>query len=468
MPLAAMLLLACFSCRLDKTTTDTADTEVEEFASPIPATDLTAPAYSVSVAAGAKMTTGFHSYVIGVYQNYWVVLGGRTNGFHGTEGTGAKFPRAQANDSIFVIDTESVQGENATIYSAILPEAVRASLTGSNMGHEQVEDYLYTVGGYGTTCDNGVYVDSCYQTFPYLTRINLPGIVNSLVNDTPVQDSDFFQVTNDAFRVAGGEMYAINDLFYVVFGQNYQGVYKPGRTGTYTERITTFQVNNTTTDFTVSDLSSITDPSGATGTASQFHRRDLNVTPAVRADGSLGLEVYGGVFNGNDEAYQQPISIDGNTTTVHSDSLLVGLYECGQVLLFDRQNQTMFTTLLGGIGSHRYDSAGKLVPDNDLPFVKTISTVIHNPSGEVVEYIQPASQKLPGWIGANSIFIPVSSLTTMPQHAGIIDLNALPATTDPQLIGYMLGGIHANGAQTAGPVGSYADNIIYNVYLTRQ
>ncbi|PHI19674.1 hypothetical protein CEQ90_11525 [Lewinellaceae bacterium SD302] len=466
--LLLLLVLGLSSCRTEKGDNNVTPEEMISVGTTASNSDSQSVPYTLSVEPVAKLTTGFQSYTFATYDDFWVVLGGRTNGFHGTEGQDATFPSAQSNDSIYVIDSRTLDSPEVKIYSSILPERFRASLSSTNMGFEQTEGYLYTIGGYGSSCTGQDGTDSCYQTFPYLTRISLGELVRSVVQKDPIDELIFHQIENENFRVTGGEMHMINDTFYVVFGQNYPGMYKPGLTGEYTEKIRTFKIVATDSGFEITDQNEISAPDGSSGANSEFHRRDLNVVPAARGNGRIGLDVYGGVFNASDLAFTHPITINGLTAEVKETELKVGLYECGQVLLYDRTANKMYTSLLGGIGGYQYRNDSLITdPEQPLPFTRTISTITHdNVSGIITEYIQPFKQSLPSWIGANAVFIPASNISTLSGFPEIIDFNTLSGD-GPIVIGHMIGGIHANGPQTAGPVGSYADNNVYAVTLRR-
>jgi len=427
-------------------------------------TDSGTPPYHISLEKAYDTGTGLHSFAFANLEGYLIMIGGRKNGFHGTAGTGSKFPVTASNDSIFVFDTKQTP---PTIFHSAIPNTYRAQLSSTNMAFVQNGDFLICIGGYGSDCTAGNFDDSCYKTYPFLTAINLRGLVTATIGGEQLNPDLFTRISNDNFKVAGGELLYVNDLYYLAFGQNYMGTYKPGRVGAYTEQVRTFNLNNLgQAGMAIENYAVITDPSGASGTASEFHRRDLNVVPALRPDGSLGIDVYGGVFNQEDNAYKRAISIDGSTAEVLNYELSNGLYDCARIPIFDNRTKTMYTTLLGGIGSQYYNDQGVLTPDN-LPFNKIISTVQHGE--EISEYIQPYDQRLPQFLGANAIFIPNSTIPRMPHHEEIIDLTTLqeqnPNPGSPVLIGSMYGGIRSGGTQTRQSGGSIANSIIYNVYL---
>lgn len=99
----------------------------------------------------------------------------------------------------------------------------------------------------------------------------------------------------------------------------------------------------------------------------------------------------------------------------------------------------MHNVFFGGIAQY-YDSAGTLVQDNNVPFVKTIARVTRNGTGTMAEYKLPV--EMPGLMGAGAEFI---SLSSVPQYANeVIKLDSL--TADTTLVGYIYGGISSTAA----------------------
>ena len=97
----------------------------------------------------------------------------------------------------------------------------------------------------------------------------------------------------------------------------------------------------------------------------------------------------------------------------------------------------MHSVFFGGIAQY-FDSAGVLVQDNNVPFVKTIARVTRTANGSMAEYKLPI--EMPGLMGAGSEFI---SLENIPRYANeVIKLDEL--TSDTTLVGYIYGGINSS------------------------
>ena len=123
----------------------------------------------------------------------------------------------------------------------------------------------------------------------------------------------------------------------------------------------------------------------------------------------------------------------------------------------------MHTVFFGGIAQY-YDSAGVLVQDNEVPFVKTVARVSRAADGSMAEYKLPL--EMPGYLGASAEFILDER---MPVYAnGVIKLDEMVG--DSIHVGYIYGGINSsaknifwinNGTQ------STAHAQIFKVYIVR-
>jgi hypothetical protein len=96
----------------------------------------------------------------------------------------------------------------------------------------------------------------------------------------------------------------------------------------------------------------------------------------------------------------------------------------------------MHNLFFGGISQYN-DSAGILLQNNDVPFVKTIARVTRDFIGKMAEYKLPV--EMPSFLGAGSEFIPVENLPVYGND--VIKLDDLNA--DSTLIGYIYGGINS-------------------------
>jgi hypothetical protein len=420
--------------------------------------------------AALQPAPALQSFAIGTWKGQWLLVGGRRTGFHGTSGPQSTFPSAFANDSLYVVDPAGGRA-----WRAPLPPEYGMRLRVNNMQFAQDGETLFVVGGYGSDCDTDDR--RCYQTYPTLTAINVPGVMAEVMSASPDPariGMNILGITDERMRVTGGGLKRVGDDYYLVFGQNYDSIYKGGYTGKYTQAVRRFRIDFNGSRLAVADFVEYTDPAGS-GPASQYHRRDLNVVETVWPGGVNGLAVYGGVFTPEGGAWMNPLYVTPQGTGAPRIQVDTGFtmrtspYECAQVLMYDPASGTMYTSLLGGISLYYYDAAGRLVPstpaDNWLPWVNTITTLARRSDGTTEEVVQPPAQGLPGLLGANSVFLPAPGLARVAGSEEVIDYAQLPAGR--VLLGHMYGGIRATASQSSEMNPTFASSTIYEVWLER-
>jgi hypothetical protein len=261
--------------------------------------------------AARQPAPGLQSFSYAVHEGKWLLVGGRTNGFHRTSDRESTFPTRLANSYLYVIDPVK-----DAAWKVAIPAPFRDQLRATNATYYQDGDVLYVIGGYGATVDDDR--PESYQTFPTLTAIRVPEIVKAIVegrqSDVAAQ---IVSVNEDRMRVAGGELKKLGDRFYLCFGQNYDSIYNSAYTCKYTGDVRRFTIATAGGRPSIGDYAAFGDPMGGSPD-SQYHRRDLVVTEAVRPDGALGLMGLGGVFTRTAGSWVNPIHIDhdaaGKTT----------------------------------------------------------------------------------------------------------------------------------------------------------
>jgi hypothetical protein len=416
----------------------------------------------------SQLAPALQSFAFAEHDGYWLMIGGRTNGFHGTSAEESTFPTAFSNRYIQVVNLA-----NKTLSKMAVSGDDRFFLQSTNMLFYQDGDQLILVGGYGSNCEPDQ--PDCYQTFPRLSVIDVPAMIAAVkAGDAAAAKEAIVTLEDDRFRVTGGGLNKIGQDYFMVFGQNYDNVYKGAYTGKYTEQVRRFRFSLSGGKLSVTDYHAYNDPNGG-GENSQYHRRDLNVVEAVRADGSKGIAVYGGVFTPKGGGWVNPVYINGSgsNTEITVDTGFeqkTSQYEAGQVLTYDPTAKTMYTTLLGGIGFYYYNDQGELVESslqNWLPFVSNITTLARFSDGSSLEQVQPPDQSLPGLRGANAIFAPHHSLAKIAGTSEVIDLSKI-AQSGRVSLGYMIGGIFATAPQSSEFNPTYASPNIYEVFLQWQ
>lgn len=430
--------------------------------------------YTISVKkANQQPDAALQSFTFAESGDKWLMIGGRKQGFHKTSTKASTFPTKYSNDSIFVYDQTA-----GKTYGIDVPAEHLTYLRATNHQYEQEGDVLYIIGGYGSNCTGGTPgqrdAPECYQTFPRLTAIKVPEIIEAVIegNSEKVKEQ-IVSIEDERMRVTGGGLGKVKDNYYLVFGQDYDTIYMGGVTGQYTEEVRQFQINFDGENLSIDNYKAYKDPSGITGAASQYHRRDLNVISTINPQtAEPNITVYGGVFTSTGGGWSNPVYVNskGNDQaeviidTSYEQKFCQ--YECAHVLFFDSSKGTMYTSLLGGISDYSYDNSGKMKPstiDNNLPFVSTITSIAHYVDGTSIEVPQPPQQSLPKLLGAEAEFIPNPSLAKF--SGKVIDFNKLPNQNDPILLGWMYGGIWSTAPQSSDFDPTYAVNEVYEVYF---
>lgn len=401
------------------------------------------------------------SFCIAVQNGLWLLVGGRTNGFHGTAGPGSTFPTSESNKFLYVVDPV-----NNKSWKAPVPPALMNQLSSTNIAFFQDGNTLYCIGGYGSGCAP----DSCYQTFAQLTAINIQRTIAAIQNGQAL--NNYIITTQDSrMAVTGGYLTKLNDWFHLVMGQNYNGKYSGGVTGKYTEQIARFKISNNGTSLDVTNYSTITTKEQYNG-ANQFHRRDYpSVKMVMPANRNVGVATYGGVFNNQGGPFINPVYFEdmGFNTLANIDTSFKQkfcMYDCAAISAYNSSTGQAYVSFIGGITDWTIDENGNEIPgnaNNFMPWFNRVSTIVRSTTG-TQEYPQKNST-LPGYIGANAAFIIAPNISVMAKTEDVIDYARLPSGNT--LIGWMYGGIEATAPQSNGFNPTSASNTIYEVWLQK-
>lgn len=396
---------------------------------------------------------GLHSYAHAQSNGKWLIIGGRKDGLHARQPFNA-FPALQNNTDIYVVDIAGNQYWTASVNT--LPATLKEQLQSTNMNFYQDNDTLYIIGGYGfsPTANNHI-------TFPYLTAVNVSGLINAIQNAQPI--NPYFKQIQDAnFAVTGGHLKKLNDRFYLVGGHRFDGRYNsmgnPTYTQSYTNQIRKFSINNSGNQLSYSNYTTVTDPV-------HLRRRDYNLAAQVFPDGELGMTIFSGVFQLNaDLPFLYPVDInESGHIPVTTFNQYLSNYHSPVATLYDSANNNMHTIFFGGMSQYYYQN-NTLVQDDQVPFVKTISRVSRNAQGQLNEYRMPV--EMPSLKGASAEFIP--NLTLPHYENKVLKLNEIEQNTFQ--IGHIYGGI---SSATLNPFSNnqtnttQADPSIYEVWLSK-
>ncbi|MCU1261726.1 MAG: hypothetical protein JWO80_4611 [Bryobacterales bacterium] len=465
----------------------------------VPPTDLKATASkgtpfvveaSEDVSADFTGAPRLHSFVSAQWEGKWIFIAGRTGGYHGVGQGDVDFPRSRANLKIWVIEPP-VSGP-AKVYSlavADLPESlapVKDQWLSTNLLHYQDKDTLYLAGGYGEN-STGEMV-----TYPILSTVSLPALVQGVMRGKDTFSRTISYVKSPLVQSTGGELLKLDDgLFYLVGGHVFMGSYRAFETAgekttpkvsqTYLSEIRKLRITRSAAGkLDVALLERFQDP--------EFARRDLNVAMVIQPDGkSLGAAAYGGVFTKEQLNFTHPIYFSAASPPKVDTSYeqKMSAYTCAKLLMFDPGSSRMYTTFFGGISrwiwnytSRQFELAPK-VGDRSMqtgyldgmPWIDHISTLVRD-AKQTTEFVH--ENRLPGYVGSNGVFLPVTGLKTIREDAPIYDLRQFAGKRT--LVGYIYGGIRAFPRQfpytddapayTSGNVPTKPSDLVLKVYVT--
>ncbi|MCE2681638.1 MAG: T9SS type A sorting domain-containing protein [Cryomorphaceae bacterium] len=396
---------------------------------------------------------GIQAYAFGQHNGKWLIVGGRLDGLHRRQPFAA-FDVAGNNNQLIVIDPVTAQKWSAPLSS--LSVNLQEQLSATNMEFHQEGNYLYVLGGYGFNA-----ATSARKTFENLTAIDVPSTIDAVINGTTI--TPFFrQVFDNQFAVTGGHLKKINNTFYLVGGNRFDGNYNPMGNPTYTQVYTNairkFTLQDDGTNLIITHLPTITD-------ATNLHRRDYNAVAQILPTGEQGITAFSGVFQPTiDLPFLNCVNIDSANYSVNNTfQQYYNHYHCAVLPLYSVANNQMHTVFFGGIAQY-YDSSGVLVQDNNVPFVKTIARVSRDASGAMAEYKLPI--EMPSLLGTGAEFIPIMDVPHYPNE--VLKLDEL--TADSTLVGYIYGGISSTAANiffTNTGTQSSASSQIFKVYVVK-
>ena len=367
---------------------------------------------------------GLQSFAFGSHEGKWLIIGGRTDGLHRRQ-PWATFDEAGQNRQLIVVDPGTRGKWSASLTS--LPVSIQEQLSSTNMEFHQDGDYLYVAGGYGYSNSSEDHI-----TYPYLTAVKVSDVINAVINGSPFK-SCFRQIKDEELAVTGGYLNKIYNTYYLTGGQRFDGRYNPMNHPTFTQQYTNsirkFSIHDNGSELKVTHFKVITD-------TVNLHRRDYNVIPQIMPNGEEGLTAFSGVFQVSaDLPFLNCVNIDSTGYKVNNNfAQYYNHYHCAHIPLYSASENEMHNLFFGGIAQYQ-DSAGILVQNTDVPFVKTIARVTRNSTGTMTEYKLPV--EMPAYLGAGSEFIRAENLPAFDNE--VIKLDEL--TADSTFAGYIFGGI---------------------------
>jgi len=396
---------------------------------------------------------GLHSFVSAQANGKWLIIGGRKDGLHARQPFNA-FPLSNNNTNIFVIDINSQQFWSSSL--STLSTSLQEQLQSTNMNFYQDEDTLYIIGAYGYSNTSADHI-----TYPNLTSVSVSGLINAVVSSNSITPY-FKQITDQNFAVTGGQLGKIGDTYYLIGGHRFDGRYNPMGNATYIQTyvdgIKKFKLNNSGTQLTYSNYTTITDQI-------HLHRRDYNLMPQIFPNGEEGYMISSGVFQvGVDLPFLYPVDIKASGHTPNTTFYQhLSNYHSAKLALYDSVTKSMHSIFLGGMSQFYYLN-NVLMQDDNVPFVKTISRVSRDSMGNLQEYA--FNNEMPALVGASAEFI--LNHNTPHYKSEIIKLSQL--SSDSVLVGHIYGGIYSPNANpfTNNNTGvTSPSSVIYEVWLVK-
>jgi hypothetical protein len=401
-----------------------------------------------------KGFTGLHSYAWAQDSDKVLLVGGRTDGLHRRQPFAA-FNKQYNNTELIVLDLKQEKIWKKSITS--LKSNLAEQLQSTNMEFFQQDNQLILVGGYGYSETKRTHI-----THPSIISIQVKELIDAVINN---KDDEAFihQLEDERMAVTGGRLNKLNNLFYLVGGQRFDGRYNPhgpdhgpGFSQQYTNQIRKFNIAEKNGKLSIENYSSVTD-------SLLLHRRDYNLLMQFDNDGKEMLSIYSGVFQyGKDVPFTTLIDInEKGYREVPGFNQLFSHYHTATLPIYNYATKTMYSVFFGGIAQNFKDSAGNTVKDNDVPFVKTIS-VVERKNNTVKEYVLPG--KMFGYFGAAAEFIPANE--KLFAENGIMNMNRL--NKKATMIGYLVGGIDSRAPNifwSNETDASRASPVIWKVYI---
>jgi hypothetical protein len=128
-----------------------------------------------NVAARFPGAPKLQSFAWAEWDGKWILIAGRTSGYHGVGAADADFPRAGSNDKIWVIDPGTAgMAKTYSFPVAQLPASlgpVKDQWLSSNVLFFQDKTTLYLAGGYGVNSEGKLL------TYSVLSSVDLPSLV---------------------------------------------------------------------------------------------------------------------------------------------------------------------------------------------------------------------------------------------------------------------------------------------------
>lgn len=468
--------------------------------------------YRISVErADFSLSAGLQSFAFAVYEGEWLFIAGRTNGLHNVNSATElpnSFPVKDQNTVVYVVNPKRKKKYSRSLHdsSSNLTQEQIDLLSVTNSFYSQTDDgkTLYLIGGYGIDTASGIM-----GTKQALTAIDVPRLI-AWVKDKQSSSSasDCFRFVFDpVLQLTGGKMLKGDKPgdYLLAFGQNFSGLYTTSSNGEYSMQVRRIKIID---DGHELHVKSYKQPEPLL----TYRRRDLNVVPVVKKEGSgykMSYVALSGVFTpgnlANPGAWTIPIEIEANGSSHMLDpddpktlAQAMNNYDCANIGLYSKKKDSMYTLLFGGISASIFsdgdcqNSCVALIPPEgdvfticcNLPFTNDITTIQIDKKKRYQQYLM--SSKFPTipvpdpaalfcssdpfppdspriyYFGAEAAFIPNQELPAFPN--GVIAFDKLKHHRT--FLGYIVGGIASTILDTNCVTDTIASPYIFEVHIS--
>lgn len=369
---------------------------------------------------------GLQSYACAQYDGKLILIGGRKEGLHRRQPFAAFDPQFNNTEILFI---DPINNKVFSKSTDSLPTVLKEQLQATNMQFLQNDKTLYLIGGYGYSAT----IDA-HTTYANMIVVDLEQLSAAVLGNTSLE-ACFKQIQDTLFAIAGGQLGLINDSFYLVGGQKFEGSYNPngpdfgpGFYQQYSNQIRKFKIDEN--KLILTDINILTD-------TINLHRRDYNMLPQIFNNKENGFTLFSGVFKYNvNVPYVNTVDVFQSQYKVNNDfTQYFNHYNCPKVVLYDEKNKRNDNLFFGGIAQF-YLSGKNLVEDNDVPFTKAITCVSRDSNGVLSEGV---ITELKSNLTTGAEFFVNPKLDLFPNQ--IVKLNSI--NEDSILLGYIVGGIYS-------------------------
>lgn len=427
-----------------------------------------------------KLPDGIQSFCVGIRKQKWLLIGGRSNGLHGFSNTDQNFPVNKQNVIIYVVDIKKncIYRRSLIDPKSELKKNQIDYLSVTNAQFCQDDDLLYITGGYGINSQTQLF-----ETAPILSIIDIKGLINWVRHPESnlIAVRNITQLNDPIFQITGGSMSLFKDIFLLVFGQTFNGIYSfndpPTFTQIYSNQVRKFQLCQKKGKYEIQKSSYHPihkDPN--------YRRRDLNVLSRIRNDKKHLIEslvAYSGVFTVGEGIWTVPVEISNEGETQMADpnnkqTFKQGLnnYACASVPMYSIDRKEMYTIFFGGM-TFQYFNNGVLQSDYEIPFTNECTTIKIDSHGKYSQYlmdnkypvifstsVNSGNQLL---FGSGAQLIIDSKIKTIENNGRVIDYDQL--SHGNVKIGYIVGGIQSTIPNTSSNSDTSASNRIFDVSI---